>query len=113
MTDKPNDWYICQQCDHDFPLEDARVECVFAATQEEPAEYLAHCPQCGATHLNEEQRCWCEGCDKERVKDFGDYCTECRECYLEDKADAKREDEFMSFAEGGIKSVEFEGKTYK
>lgn len=48
--------YNCNTCGaYDMKQEDLDSRCVFNATQEEPAEYEFHCPECGSTVGLEEQ----------------------------------------------------------
>jgi len=39
--------FECNDCGWTGHEDDLKSECVFEATQEEPAEYDAWCPQCG------------------------------------------------------------------
>lgn len=76
------DKWFCNNCKWTGQECDIETKLYFAQTQEEPAEYTAHCPSCGSTSIEEESKItWCRTCEDEPVKDEGDQCTE---CYTED-----------------------------
>ncbi len=74
--------------------EDVTYE-TFSQTQEEPGEYEIRCPECLSCAIEEMSAFWCKGCDDVQVKDDGDYCSECHQCMLEDRADARQDDMMM------------------
>jgi hypothetical protein len=87
--------YECTKCGcTDMTDEDVTYE-TFSQTQEEPGEYEWRCPECLSDAIEEVSAFWCKGCDDVQVKDDGDYCGECHQCMLEDKADARRDDMMM------------------
>ncbi len=67
----------------------------FAGNREEPPEYGATCPACGDDWEGMSEPVLCAGCGDERVRNDGDYCTECYTAAAEDRADARRDDAMM------------------
>ena len=79
----------CGWSGHDDEL---RAECTFHGSREEPAEYDAYCPSCGNNADQMSEAIMCSACEDVQVKSDGDYCSECTQCMLEDKAEARRDD---------------------
>ena len=84
-----NKW-CCKACQWEGNERDIETKLYFAQTQEEPAEYTAHCPSCNSTRIEEIIQIMCQGCEDEPVKDEGDYCSECYSEECERYADAAR-----------------------
>jgi len=77
----------CKSCKWEGDEREVETKLYFAATQEEPAEYTAHCPSCGSTSIEEINIALCVSCESEIVQHEGEQCTECVTCQAEAIAD--------------------------
>ena len=88
MSDKDN--WICKYCKWEGDVRDIIKHRVFAATQEEPDEWMWYCPDCNRSDSLEElyeNAAWCVTCEDVIVSDDGEQCEECRTCQAEAQAD--------------------------
>ena len=77
---KNRDTWICRSCKWEGDVSDIIKHRVFAATQEEPDEWLWYCPDCNKSDSLEElyeNAAWCVVCEDEIVPDEGESCMEC------------------------------------
>ena len=92
MNKDRDDW-VCTSCKWEGPVIDIIKKQVYAATREEPDEWLWYCPDCNATDSLQEKyeyATWCCLCEDEIVQDPGDICFECQVSKAEMLADAAK-----------------------
>ena len=77
--------FECERCKHIFTENEITPVLFFAATRDEPDEFVDHCPECHSDKIIEMPTIFCEGCGNEPVQDERERCTECRTCEAEER----------------------------
>jgi hypothetical protein len=91
MSNK-DDW-ICRSCKWEGNVDEIIKHLTFAATLEEPDEWVWYCPDCNRSdNLEElyENATWCRTCEDEIVQNEGDQCMECITAHAEMLSDAAK-----------------------